>query len=213
MMSSDVAGMGAGSASRTKSRITLLFVFGLFALPVVIAWLAFFAFPDWRPEGSTNHGELIQPPRNLQFSPLAAVEGGAVTESFLEGKWTYVLWADGACGDGCLEQLIRMHQVRLAQGKNIDRVQRLVLAQDMTASELRELQAHYPGMRIAHGNADEMRELARMFMVGGEEDMPAVGYLYLVDPMGNLMMRYAPGIEPRGIVKDLERLLRISYVG
>ena len=205
--------MTSGAPNRAKSRLTLLFVFGLFAMPVVIAWLAFFAFPDWRPEGTTNHGELIQPPRSLHFAPLATVEEGGLEEGFLQGKWTYVLWVGDECGEACLEQLMRMHQVRLAQGKNIDRVQRLLLVEGMESPALRELQAHYPGMKIAHGGATEMRGLLQEFRLAQDEDVLTGGYLYLVDPMGNLMMRYRADAEPRGIVKDLERLLRISYVG
>ena len=204
--------MTAGTPGRARSRLTLLLVFALFATPVLIAWLAFFAFPDWRPDGSTNHGELIQPPRALHFAPLPRVEGEPLVEDFLRGKWTYVLWVGAECGTGCQEQLARMHQVRLAQGKNIDRVQRLLLVQGMEESALRELQGHYPGLAIAHG-ATGMSGLLREFQLARDEEVLSGGYLYLVDPLGNLMMRYRADLEPRGIVKDLERLLRISYVG
>lgn len=213
MMSSGEAVGTAGAPSRTKSRLTLVFVFGLFALPVVFAWLAFFVFPDWRPEGTINHGVLIQPPRSLQFAPLAAVEEGPLEEGFLQGKWTYVLWAGSECDEACLARLTHMTQVRLAQGKNIDRVQRLLLVQGMDAAALRDLQGHYPGMMIAYGSPGELGGLAQDFQMGADEDVLSGGYLYLVDPMGNLMMRYPPDVELRGVVKDLERLLRISYVG
>jgi hypothetical protein len=205
--------MAVGTPSRAKSRFTLLLVFGLFAAPVVFAWLAFFVYPDWRPDGSTNHGELIQPPRSLHFAPFSTVEGAALDEDFLQGKWTYVLWAGRECGNPCLEQLVRMHQVRLAQGKNIDRVQALLLVQGMEDPALRELQWHYPNLKIAHGGATQMHGLLREFQLAADEDVLSGGRLYLVDPMGNLMMRYQPDAAPRGIVKDLERLLRISYVG
>ncbi len=205
--------MTAGAPNRATSRLTLLLVFGIFALPVVIAWLAFFVFPDWRPDGTTNHGELVQPPRDLHFASLATVDGGPLEEEFLQGKWTYVLWAGSECGEACLARLTRMTQVRLAQGKNIDRVQRLLLVQGMDASALRDLQEHYPGMMIAHGDPGELDVLAQDFQLGADENVLSGGYLYLVDPMGNLMMRYPPDVELRGVVKDLERLLRISYVG
>lgn len=205
--------MTAGMPNRAKSRLTLLLVFGIFALPVVIAWLAFFVFPDWRPDGTTNHGELVQPPRDLHFASLATVEGGPLEEAFLQGKWTYVLWSGPECGSSCLEQLTRMHQVRLAQGKNIDRVQRLLLVQGMDAAALRDLQVHYPGLVIAHGGATEMSGLQQSFQMAREEDVLTEGRLYLVDPLGNLMMRYQADAELRGIVKDLGRLLLVSYVG
>jgi hypothetical protein len=198
-------------ADQTRSRLTLLLVFGLFAAPVVFAWLAFFVFEDWRPSGTSNHGELIEPPVLLRFAPLPVVEGAPLDEAFLQGKWTYVLWAGAACGKPCHEQLYLMRQLRLAQGKNIDRIQRLLLVQGMDEAGRQELQAHYPGLVIAHGSAAELRGLASQFQP--QQAAPEAGRLYLVDPMGNLMMHYAPGDEPKGIVKDLERLLKISYVG
>lgn len=198
---------------RTKSRLTLLLVFGLFAAPVMVAWLAFFVFQDWRPSATTNHGELIQPPRSLHFPPLSMTTGGELEEAFLQGKWTYVLWTGSECGGACLDQLARMHQVRLAQGKNIDRIQRLLLVQGMDATALRELQENFPGLVIAHGGATGLRGLLQEFRLDADEDVLSGGRLYLVDPMGNLMMRYQPDAEARGLVKDLERLLLISYVG
>jgi hypothetical protein len=93
--------------------------------------------------------------------------------------------------------------VRLTQGKNIDRIQRLLLLEGATmpawAAEAAE---HYPGMDIARA------------VNGAAADVFGVaGRIYLIDPLGNLMMEYALDAEPRGMTKDLERLLLISYVG
>lgn len=199
--------------NRTRSRATLLLLFGLFALPVVLSYLAFFVFEDWRPSGTVNHGELIQPPQALRFAPLATVAGDSLGEEFLQGKWTYVMWAGPECGKVCHEQLYLMRQVRLAQGKNIDRIQRLLLVQDMAPRLREELQAHYPGLVIGQGGGAELRGLLGQFRTEEGGDPLRENRMYLVDPMGNLMMRYAPGDEPKGIVRDLERLLKISYVG
>ena len=211
-MSSDVM-QSPVSVNRTRSRATLLLLFGLFALPVAISYLAFFVFEDWRPSGTVNHGELIAPPRALRFAPLATEAGEPLTEDMLQGKWTYVLWAGPDCGELCHEQLYLMRQVRLAQGKNIDRVQRLLLVQDMAPALRTELQEHYPGLVIGRGAAAGLRGLVEQFRVEADGDPLREHRLYLVDPMGNLMMRYVPADEPKGIVRDLERLLKISYVG
>lgn len=199
-----------GTPARNRSRLTLLLMFGLFSLPVLFAWLSFFVFEGWRPSGTSNYGELIEPPRSLQFEALANAAGGSLDAAFLQGKWTYVMWAGASCAEDCRQQLYRMRQLRLAQGKNIDRVQRLLLAQDLDAGTVGELRGEYPGLVIAAGSAPELSSLRQQFQLQEGE----AGYrLYLVDPMGNLMMRYGPADPPKGIVKDLERLLKISYVG
>lgn len=197
--------------NQTRSRLTLLLVFGLFAAPVIFAWLAFFVFEDWRPTGTSNHGELIAPPVALRFASLSVIEGEPLQEAFLQGKWTYVMWAGAECGKDCHERLYLMRQVRLAQGKNIDRIQRLLLVQGMGGQELRALQAQFPGLVIAYGDRAELSGLASQF--APENTGQEKGRMYLIDPMGNLMMRYAADAEPKGIVKDLGRLLKISYVG
>ncbi len=79
---SNVEALTAAPA-RTRSRITLLLMFGLFALPVMLAWLSFFVFEDWRPSGTSNHGELIEPPRALALAALAIAAGGELDGQFL----------------------------------------------------------------------------------------------------------------------------------
>ncbi|RRQ22116.1 hypothetical protein [Thiohalobacter thiocyanaticus] len=95
--------------------------------------------------------------------------------------------------------------MRLAQGKNIDRVQRLLLLAEPAAPDwVREAQGHYPGLLIARPAQAGAAAL---------EPFPAAGRVYLIDPLGQLMMEYPLQADPKGMIKDLERLLRISYVG
>ena len=198
------------TAARTRSRASLLLIFALFAAPVVLAWLLFFVFPDWVPTSTSNHGELIQPPRPLPAFQLESLSGGAVNEGFLQGKWTFIYPHQGACDEGCIQQLFKVRQVRLTQGKNIDRLQRLMLwdASGVEESVRRELQEHFPGQVIAIV-PDADLPLLNAFGVGGSSPFIAGG-VYLVDPLGNLMMKYALDQEPRGMIKDLERLLKYS---
>lgn len=201
------------TAARTRSRASLLLVFALFAAPVVLAWLLFFVFPDWVPTSTVNNGTLIKPARPLPAFALTTVSGDSVDAGFLQGKWTFIYLHQGACDRDCVEQLYKVRQVRLTQGKNIDRLQRLMLwdAAGVGEAARNELQQHFPGQVIgllpANGNG-----LIPVFNVDGKPPLVAER-IYLVDPVGNLMMMYAPGDEPRGMVKDLERLLKYSGLG
>jgi cytochrome oxidase Cu insertion factor (SCO1/SenC/PrrC family) len=197
---------------KRRSRASLLIVFALFAAPVLIAWLSFYVFPDWVPAETSNHGDLVEPARPLPDFKLDTLSGDAIDQTFLRGKWNYVYLHQGDCDSVCVEQLYKVRQLRLAQGKNIDRMQRLMLWQaDAVSPEARaELQAHFPGQVIAPVSAKS--ELVTVFSTDTTDPLVA-GRIYLVDPLGNLMMSYPVDAEPRGIIKDMHRLLKYSGLG
>lgn len=190
----------------TRSRLILVLIFVLFALPLLVAWLLNFT-GDFTPTATTHHGTLIQPVQVVASEGLVDPQGNSIEANFFKGEWTLVYRHSGPCAEPCRRALYVMRQVRLAQGKNIDRIKRLLLV-DATAVEtgLQAVQDHYPGLVLARPSApDSAQRVAAEF--------PLPGHLYLVDPLGNAMMAYPPAVDPRGIIKDLERLLRISYIG
>lgn len=199
------------TVSRTRSRLSLIFIFSLFAAPVVVAWLVFFVFPDWKPTGTSHHGQLVSPVRLLPVFELGTVAGEFVDNSYLRGKWTFVSVLQGECEESCVQLLYKVRQVRLTQGKNIDRVQRLLLwsTNGVSPDKQRDLQAHFPGLVIADLNVEEHGELLKTLQLDDIDPFQA-SRTYLVDPLGNVMMSYEQDTEPRGIVKDLERLLKYS---
>jgi cytochrome oxidase Cu insertion factor (SCO1/SenC/PrrC family) len=202
------------AATRTRNRASLLLIFALFAAPVVVAWLLFFVFPQWVPTSTSNHGTLVKPVRPLPPFHLPTLSGDTVEGEFLQGKWTFVYLHSGDCDKACVQQLYKMRQVRLTQGKNIDRLQRLMLwdAGAVEAVHRKELQQHFPGQVTAIVSGPAAQPLLSAFAI--DRQAPLQGErLYLVDPLGNLMMMYAPEDEPRGMIKDLERLLKYSGLG
>lgn len=185
-----------------RSRLTLFLIVAFFALPAILAWLLNFS-GDFTPQATANHGVLIQPVKPVSAEGFVDPQGAPLAADFFLGEWVLVYHLNGPCEEACQQSLYRMRQVRLAQGKNIDRVKRLLVVDDKaTAAWLTQVQEHYPGL-----------VLVRPAQVGVAAAFPAGDHLYLVDPLGNLMMDYAPEVEPRGLIKDLERLLRISYIG
>ena len=208
--------MTAVPAPRRRSRLSLLMLLAIFAAPVVLAWLAFYIFPDWRPAGTVNQGELITPLRPLPGFRLLTVSGDTIDETFVRGKWTLVSLQQGPCGEACVEQLYNLRQVRLAQGKNIDRVQRLMLwqASGVAAAQRAELADHFPGQTIVPWQEAGAAPVPVLQVLAVDDSDPLQGgRVYLVDPLGNVMMSYRPGADPRGMIKDLERLLKYSGLG
>ncbi len=175
-----------------KGRIRLLLIGAFFATPFVFGWLAY-AF-NWVPGKTGNHGELLAPQPVL----------GKAFES-LRGKWVYVSLDAAACDRICETKLYFMRQARKAQGKNADRVARLWIMLDGEAPRAELL------------SAIEGTSVVRITEAGQLAQFPAntspTDYIYLVDPLGNLMMRYDRTLDPGGIIKDLTRLLRYSAYG
>ncbi len=197
---------------RRRARLSMVLVLALFAAPLLLAWLAISVFPDWQPESKTNHGDLVQPVRPLPAFGLTTLQEKSIDETFLRGKWTILYLAKGACERHCVERLYTIRQIRLAQGKNIDRLQRLMLwnREGIDDEQRQTLQAHFPGQLIALVGDDE--PLLRVFAL--DEQAPfAAGRVYLIDPLGNLMMKYESDAAPRGMIKDLEKLLKYSRLG
>jgi hypothetical protein len=177
----------------------VLAILALCAAPVVAAWLAYFV---WPPASRTNYGELIDP-RPLPDPALERVGGGPFRLSDLRGKWLLVQLDGGKCGEACRKKLLYMRQLRLTQGKDMERVERLWLVTDAAPVDP-ELRREFAGTHIVRAGA-----LPRAFPA-----TRAVGeHLYLVDPLGNLMLRWSGDPDPNGMKRDLSRLLRASRIG
>ncbi|GMQ89313.1 MAG: hypothetical protein BMS9Abin09_0785 [Gammaproteobacteria bacterium] len=195
-----------------RARLSMVLVLTMFAAPLAVAWLALSVFPDWRPGSTTNRGDLVEPVRLLPAFNLETLQGTEIDETFLRGKWTILYLAKGACDRPCVEQLYNIRQIRLAQGKNIDRLRRLMLWNKTGVSDAQqqELQTHFPGQVIAPVAGE--KALLQMFALD-EQDPLTANRVYLIDPLGNLMMKYEPDKEPQGMIKDLEKLLKYSGLG
>ena len=198
----------SSEAIKKSNRRNLLLVLAVFALPVIVATMMYVT--GWKPAATGNHGELIQPARFIEETTMQSIDAKPVKFSDLHGKWTMVYFDTAACTEECMKQLYVMRQTHIAQGKDQERIQRLFILTDAQAvGTLKTKMAEYRDMLVWTG---EKPVLAKLTVDFGIEAATASGqsYIYLLDPMGNLMMRYAPGIDPAGMRKDLVRLLKYS---
>lgn len=199
-------------ARARANRRTLWLLLAVFVLPVAAAYVWFFNIEGMRPGGTVNRGTLIDPAVPIEGFRLASLEGATFTASDLEGKWSLVTFVPSRCDAACEQNLYHMRQVRIALNKDMGRVRRLAVltdTEDLAALRPR-LDEAYPGMTVLTGEPQAVDALRGRF-VGtgpGRED-----WIFLVDPLGNLMMGYAPDTDPRGMLKDLRKLLKYSQVG
>lgn len=182
-----------------KNKTTLFLIAAVSAFPLVAAC---FAYYFWQPEKRMNHGELIAPTR-LPSAALPTLEGGSFDLASLKGQWILLQVDGGACDELCRSRLYTLRQVRLAQGKDMDRLARVWLISD-TQRPPANLLADYEGTRVVLAAGSPL--LAAL-------PTTSPGHLYVIDPMGNLMMRYGENPNPSGIIKDLGRLLRPARIG
>lgn len=191
----------ADEARRRRGRRVALLILALCATPTAAAWLAYFV---WQPQSRANYGELIEP-RQLRDSELRLLDGGPFRLSQLRGKWVMLHIDSGACTEGCRRKLVYMRQARLAQGKAMTRVERVWLLTDLVTPE-DALAREFEGTQIARAEGSSILS-----------ELPAersrTDHIYVIDPLGNLMLRFPADPDPRRIVKDIARLLRASRIG
>jgi cytochrome oxidase Cu insertion factor (SCO1/SenC/PrrC family) len=185
-----------------RGRVKLLALAAFFALPVVAGYVAFFF--DLAPGSAANYGTLI-PARPLPDATLEGADGRPFKLSELRGKWLLVQFDAGACDAYCERKLYFMRQVRKALGKDTHRVERLWLLTDEAAPKTRLLEA-IEGTRLA-------RTPSRGFTDEFPAERANPDHIYLVDPLGNLMMRFPRDPDPSRMLKDMQRLMKVSGIG
>jgi cytochrome oxidase Cu insertion factor (SCO1/SenC/PrrC family) len=190
------------SAAASRKKLTSLWlVLALTVAPVVASYLLYYF---WQPEGRVNYGQLIEP-LALPDPSLELVDGKTFRLSQLRGKWLIVMWDSGGCDASCDRKLLYMRQLRLTQGKNTDRVERVWLVSDEAALRP-EVATQYEGTWIARARGAALIDL---FPPQGS----ARDHIYLIDPLGNLMLRFPRNPDPKQMIKDLSRLLKASQIG
>ena len=193
-----------------KLQLSLLVL--LFLIPPLAAYVLFYS--DFHPAGRVNHGELITPARPLKDVALSTVDGRNFQLSELKEKWVLLFLGGPQCTEPCQQNLYKINQVRLAQGKNIGRVSSVfIVPESMPRLEISDVAEAYPGILILFAEADAVTDLRQQLGESGDESLQKLGHVYIVDPLGNLMMSYQTGADPSGIRKDLKRLLKLSQIG
>ena len=167
----------------------------VFVLPLLISFWMYYG-NAWRPVGRTNHGELIEPAR-----PLPGAAG------LFEQKWAIVYIGDGACDNACQSSLYFMRQTRLALNNEMTRVSRAFLA-TANCCNREFLEREHAGLILIDATRSDVRQILTVFP---QTDLPHS--LFIVDPLGNLVMRYDAREDPKGLLTDLKKLLRLSHIG
>ena len=201
-----------------RQRLALIGLALLFLAPVLLAFYVYYGL-HWHPVRGVNHGTLIQPPRPIPELSLprlapragpAATSGGGAHSDLFKGKWTLLYLGPAECADACRAALLSSRQVR-ALLREDDRVQRVFLAQG-EPDDLDFFRAQQADLIVVR-QTQAAAPLLALLKLTAEDDPAVAGRTYIVDPLCNVMMWYAPGASPNGMLEDLKRLLGLSHVG
>jgi hypothetical protein len=203
------------SAHDRRQRRLLIGLALIFFGPLGVSFYMYYGHRSWHPGGRVNAGDLIVPPRPLPSLALPLQSSGETDSDFLRRKWTLLYVQQGPCAERCRTSLYETRQVRLALDRDMDRVQRVFIA-DGDCCDLQFLHEQHPDLVAVRMNPAVAPLLALLprrdpgNASGGDGNAERV---YLIDPLGNLMMSYAPDAKPKGMLKDMKRLLRLSHIG
>jgi hypothetical protein len=189
-----------------QGRWKLFAIIAICAAPMIASYLAYYVI---KPQSRTNYGTLIDPraypiPVSLGSTSL---DGEPVALDAYKGKWI-LLQADGSdCADKCKAKLFAMRQLRLMQGKDMDRIERVWLVTDNQPLETLTLR-EFDGTHVLRVNPAALKAWLPV-----ETGTTPADHLYMIDPLGNLMMRFPKDADPNKIKKDIARLLKASSIG
>lgn len=181
-----------------RSRRILWLLIALCAAPIIASYLAYYV---WQPSGHVNYGELLEP-RLMPNAALQSAEGKPFRFSDLKGEWVLLVADRAECGERCRTKLTYTRQVRLAQGRETERVERVWLVTD-SGMPSPALLAEHPGLRVVRAETSEVLKALPASTTPAD-------HIYVMDPLGNVMMRFPEDPDPRRILKDVSRLLRHS---
>jgi hypothetical protein len=203
---------------RSRNLRMLAALAALFLVPLLLAFYMYYG-TDWRPVKRVNHGTLISPARplpaaNLKLESLTDPDPNAPPPSadtpepkLFRDKWSIVYIGEGNCDERCRQALYVMRQTRLSLNNEMSRVDRVFLVTGNCCA--REFLLHeHQGLVVADATSAGGTRLLQEFPADGRPYS-----LFIVDPLGNLMMSYDSRQNPKGLLEDLQKLLRLSHIG
>ena len=189
---------------RWPRHVPLYVLVAITVLPIAAAYLAYYAAP---PSGRTNYGTLLEPQRPVpELLPLVNLDGTRFDLRKLAGNWVMVMVDSSECDQSCADKLLMMRQQRTMTGKHRDRVQRVWLISDQGPLPIM-LMREYEGTHFVRAPMQTLREF---LVLPDATDANLESHIWLIDPRGNLMLRWPKNPDPKGVKRDLARLLSVA---
>ena len=189
-----------------RGRWMLLLIALVCGAPIAISYFTYYVI---KPKGgTTSYGALIEPQRTIPSALMVTGDDGReVPLASLKGRWLMISVDASACGEPCVQKLYFMRQVRATQGEERERIINVWLRTD-DATVPAVVKSAYPDTRMLR--ADPASVAAWLPATDQTKD---TDHIYMVDPNGNLMMRFPAQPDPSKIKQDVTKLLKWSRIG
>ena len=193
-------------AMQTKGRKVFVYMLIFFIVPIIVVIMMFQL--NWKPNGASL-GDLVTPPRLLsEVTQLKTDDSEALMPLFWKERWS-IVYVAAECPKLCLDKLHDMRQLHVSLYKDMPRVQRVLIT---TMQDVSSIKQDYPDLIIINQPSEDVISLSKQFQLK-DEDALSRNQLYLVDPLGHLMMSYQSAVLLADVRKDIIRLLRYSWAG
>ncbi len=189
--------------TRRRRHLPLYLLIAITTLPIVAAYVVYYVAP---PSGRTNYGTLIQPQRPTPALPLTKLDGTAFNLRELRGHWVFVMVDSGDCDNRCEDKLLMMRQQRAMTGKDRDRIERVWLIADQVPLSIM-LMREYEGTHFVRAPLQPLRDFLEL---PDAAEARLQDHIWVIDPSGNLMLRWPKNAEPNGVKRDIARLLSVA---
>ncbi len=203
-------------APRQRSMLPVYLIILICLTPIVLALLAYYVPAlGLRPEGQTNYGTLVQPQRPMPDSaalPLKTLDGKAFNLESLRGQWLLVSADASACPESCVRKLFILRNSHASQGKNVERLSRVWFVTDDGDVSPTVLDA-YRGTNMLRADPARLAAFLAPDATPEQRDEALKAPMWIIDPLGNLMMRYPAGADPLSVRDDISKLIRNSRIG
>jgi cytochrome oxidase Cu insertion factor (SCO1/SenC/PrrC family) len=196
-----------------RGRRQFLLLAALFFVPLALAFWLYYGPGDWRPgETGTNMGDLVDPARPLPQVDLPIAGGSPFRGELLRGKWSLVYVGDASCDERCRKALHLTRQTRIALNKDADRVERVFLVYG-NCCDNDYLENEQADLVVAIAGSPQAGKLLQSFPSYDDGPVENAGRIYVVDPLGNLVLSYSANAPDKALLTDLKKLLRLSHIG
>lgn len=210
-------GHGVGKKTAPKRSMWPLYAILLMALaPVVAAFLAYFV-PQLglRPDGHNNYGRILDPQRPMpdaQALPLTTLSGAPFNLETLRGQWVLITADQAACPESCVRKLFILRNSHASQGKNVERLSRVWFVTDDGEVPQQVLDA-YVGTHMLRADSRALAAFLTADRSGPQAIDSLKNHMWIIDPLGNLMMEFPPDADPIEVRDDIVKLLKRSRIG
>ena len=166
----------------------------MFILPIAFGTLFFYANPNYFSESTVNYGELVRPVIATEEGDIE-IDGGAS----LQGVWTMV-YVSSRCDDVCEKAVVDMKTIRTLMNADMRRIQRMIIIENNSTPTVND-----ETLIKARITSEKLTKSLKKYTENA---------IYLIDPIGNIMLYYEPqNIDIRLVIKDLKRLFKYSRIG